>query len=183
MREQKGILNVLISWDKLILLLTFIIPIVFFIDNFLKIIFITLVCVLSKSNLLNNSMKIEVHSFLIAVTAHLYGFMAGIFIAVVASVLQLKVGPYLKAVPNPLFVTTDIFYLSVLSFVAAVMPINQLMLVSLLTIILVDHILINMIRFATLPDKPKHWINSIINTVITYLLFAKFLNFTIAFLS
>ena len=183
MREKQSTLIRLFKWDKLVFLLAFLIPIVFYTEHAGKLILIALICVISKSNLVNSTMKIEVHSFLIAVTANLYGAGAGIFIAFVANALELKVGPLMKVHPNPMFLVTDFFYMVVLSIVSAAVPARSLMLAAMLTIILVDHILVNVLRFATLPDKPKHWINSAINTIVTYLLFAKLLGATIAFLA
>ena len=182
MKPKKEILKKLLSWDKIILLAAFLIPLIFFTENAWKLILIALICVASKSNLINGTLKIEVHSFLIAVTAHVYGLWAGLFLVLIANTLELKVGPLLRNVPNPMFSLIDAFYLSVLSFVSAVIPTNNLILAALLTIILVDHGLVNLIRYVTLPDRPKHWINSFLNVIVTYFLFVKFLGAAIAFL-
>ncbi len=183
MRFQEKLLKKLLSWDKLLLLAAFLIPIIFFTEHALKLILVVLVCVVSRSNLLHGTLKIEVHSFLTAITAHTYGLWAGIFIAITAIGLEFKVGPMFKNIPNPMFSAIDIFYLTVLSFVSAIMPTENLMLAALLTIILVDHGLVNMIRYVTLPDRPKHWINSLLNVAVTYFLFAKFLGAAISFLA
>ncbi len=182
MGSENKILSKLLKWDKLLLLAAFIIPLIFFTEVAWKLILVVLVCTVSRSNLLHGALKIEIHSFLTAVTAHVYGAWAGIFVAVVALGLEFKLGPILKNYPNPMFGAIDIFYLTVLSFVSAIVPTESLMLAALLTMILVDHGLVNMIRYVTLPDRPKHWINSFINLVIVYFLFKYGLEWVIGFL-
>lgn len=165
------------------LLAIFIIPTMFF-QNALAIIVITFLCILSRSTPLYDSMRIEFHSVLILIASNLFGVFSGLFIVLASSPLVYKIGPKLGAVPHPLFHTLDIFYFSFLAIIGSVVSGGSLAFFGLITIIIGDHIFLNIVRMISLPEPfVKRIVVSATSIAVNYFLLFSFLDRIIAFIS
>ena len=147
--------------------------------------YLILLTVLSRSTLLYDSMRIEFHCMIIIAISYVFGAQIGIFTTFVGMPLVYRLGPWLRAIPHPLFHTIDLFFLSLVSVVASLAPTPAAAFTyGMVAIIIGDHVLVNIIRVITLPEPlTKRFIMSAMNIGVNYMLMTNFLLPLIVYLS
>ncbi len=173
----------LLRFDLIVLLLILFAPLIFF----PKIAFITIVAtfliIFSRANSLYDNLKIEFHSVLIIVIAHLHGATPAAFAAIASAPLINMVGKYLGSFQKPPWILLDTVYLVILSFIASLIPAANLLEYSLWSIIIFGNVLVGFIRVYVFMDPiTRRLALGVINIIFNYLILKNFLPQIVAFL-
>ena len=173
----------LLRFDLIILIIILFVPLLFFPKNAFIVILTTFLVLFSRSSSLYDNLKVEFHSVLIIVIAHLHGFAPAMFIALASAPLINNAGKYLGSFQKPPWIVLDTVYLIVLSFVATLIPAEQLFYYGLWTIIIFGNGLIGFLRVYIFMDPITRRLPlSVINIMFNYLILKNFLPQILAFL-
>src|SRR3989344_987573 len=166
----------LLRFDLIMLLVILFVPLLFFPKIAFITILATFLVIFSRANSLYDNLKIEFHSVLIIVIAHLHGAIPAAFVAIASAPLINMTGKYLGSFQKPPWILLDTVYLVILSYIAALIPAANLLEYSLWTIIIFGNGLVGFVRLYVFMDPITRRLPlSVINIIFNYLILRNFL--------
>ena|GEM_PF-1940482 len=174
----------LLRIDLIVLLLMLVLPYLIFPRIGHIVMIITFAVLASRATALYDNLKVEFHSLLVIVLAHVYGPGPGIFVAIMSAPLQNKLGQTLGSFQKPPWILVDCVELVALSVLAPIIPTGELFFYGMVAIIVVNNILVGAMRVLFFNDPISRRVPlSMVNIMVNYLLLQHFLERALAFVS